>query len=71
MPPMICDMFLRHPETQGESYSQHARFASGLGMRMVLTGLAALVHALLPFLFTTTASRMLAQVQARLEARGH
>lgn len=68
---MLRALFLDHPETQGESYLQHARFAAGLGGLMLLAGLAALVHAVLPFLFTTTASGLLARIQARIQARGH
>ena len=68
---MFRMLFLAHPETQNETYSQHARFAGGLGFWMVLAGLAALVHALLPFAFQTTASRILARIQARMDSRGH
>ena len=68
---MIRNLFLTHPATQGESYLEHARFAAGLGFMLTLAGLAALVHALLPFTFQTTASRILARVQARMNNRGH
>jgi hypothetical protein len=68
---MIRTLFLTHPRTQGESYLEHARFAAGLGFWMTLAGLAALVHAVLPFTFQTTASGILARVQARIDNRGH
>jgi MFS family permease len=43
--------------------------ASGFGTRMVLAGLACLLHALLPFLFTTTGSRTIADLHAGMAAR--
>ena len=46
-----------HPNSVGESYGEHFRFAAGFGARMVVGGAAALVHAVLPCLFATTASR--------------
>jgi hypothetical protein len=64
--------FTAHPASVGESYIQHGRFALGFGLRMLLGGLAAIVHAAFPFLFVTTASRVLDQLNARLgrPARG-
>jgi hypothetical protein len=46
-----------HPHSVGESYGEHCRFAASFGARMVVGGAAALVHAVLPFLCATTASR--------------
>jgi hypothetical protein len=46
-----------HPHSVGESYGEHFRFAAGFGARMVVGGAAALVHAVLPCLCATTASR--------------
>ena len=40
--------FTEHPASVGESYWQHLAFASGFAARLLLAGLAALVHALLP-----------------------
>ena len=44
-------LFTDHPASVGESYAEHLVTASGFGLRMVLAGLACMVHALLPFLF--------------------
>ena len=50
--------FLRdHPASVSETYGQHLRFAARFGATMIGGGLACLVHGLLPFCFTTTASR--------------
>jgi hypothetical protein len=69
---LIERSFLAHPATVGETYGEHARFAAWFGTRLVLAGLAALVHAILPFAFETTASRQvkaLAEVVAERAAK--
>jgi len=51
--------FTAHPASVGETYGEHYRFAFRFGAQMTLGGIAAMIHALLPFLFITTASRTL------------
>ena len=53
----LFDAFTRHPATVGESYGEHLVFASGVGGRMVLAGIACMLHGLFPFLFARTGSR--------------
>ena len=48
-------LFTAHPRGVGESYWQHMASAFSFGLRMCIAGLACMVHALLPFLFTATA----------------
>jgi hypothetical protein len=55
---MMANPFTAHPASVGETYGQHFRFASRFGARMLCGGAAAMVHAVLPFLFVTTASRI-------------
>ncbi len=66
---IVDAVFLRHPRNHGEGYTEHARFAAGVGGRMVLGGLACLVHAVLPCAFTTTGSRTVRDLSERLAAR--
>ncbi len=54
---MLKSLFLSHPAECGESYSKHARFAFGAFMTLFGAAFAALIHALIPALFETTASR--------------
>lgn len=61
--------FTAHPRSVGETYTQHGRFAFAFGVRMLFGGLAAMIHAALPFLFVTTASRLLDELNV-LRARG-
>jgi len=58
------NIFTAHPASVGETYAQHFRFALTFGARMTVGGLAAAVHAVFPFLFVTTASRILDELNA-------
>ena len=49
-------MFTQHPNKVGESYFRHAKFAICCGIKLLILGVMAIVHGLLPFLFETTAS---------------
>ena len=64
-------LFLSHPQTVDESYGEHFLFALGFATRLLGAGLAALVHALIPCLFETTASRMICQMHDRIARRSH
>lgn len=54
--------FTAHPATVGETYWQHMAMSLGFAIRLLGAGLAALVHAFLPFLFETTGSRAIDQL---------
>jgi Family of unknown function (DUF6356) len=61
--------FTSHPASVGETYGEHCVFAFAFGVRMVVGGAAAMIHAVFPFLCVTTASRTLDELNA-LRARG-
>ncbi|MCB2076172.1 MAG: hypothetical protein KDE55_00580 [Novosphingobium sp.] len=67
----VVDAFQRHPATVGESYFEHMAFAARFGVLMLAAGGAALVHALLPFAFETTASRIVRSMCAQMDARAN
>jgi Family of unknown function (DUF6356) len=50
-------LFTDHPHSVGETYGQHFCFATGFGLRMIVGGIGAVLHGLLPFVFETTGSR--------------
>ena len=67
----MANPFTRHPNSVGETYWQHLRFAARFGGKMTLGGLAALAHSVLPFCCVTTASRTNDElVQMRAASRG-
>lgn len=61
-------LFTDHPASVGESYGEHLLTASGFGLRMVLAGLACMVHALLPFLFVKTGSVQISTLHDKMLA---
>ena len=58
--------FTEHPASVGESYGEHLGQALGFGTRMVLAGLACLIHGVLPFLFVRTGSRAISELNERM-----
>ena len=60
--------FTAHPHSVGETYFEHGAFATRYGVKMTLGGIAALVHAVFPFLFEKTGSRITRELGETLEA---
>ena len=58
--------FTKHPTEVGESYAEHLTTAGAFGLRMIVGGLACLVHAVIPFLFERTGSETVRGLNATL-----
>ena len=58
-----------HLQGAGERYFEHFRFATTFGLLAVAAGVAAIVHALVPALCTSTASRTIRMLGQLLEDR--
>lgn len=58
-----------HLEEAGESYLCHLGHAFYIGMLMLFGAVAALVHGVFPFLFTTTASRAAKKIEDLMAVR--
>ena len=71
MQTILQRLLLSHPQTVDESYGEHFLFALGFAARLFGAGLAALVHAVIPCLFETTASRMIREMHDRIASRAH
>ncbi|MCR9137244.1 MAG: DUF6356 family protein [Alphaproteobacteria bacterium] len=65
----LSRLFTEHPQTVDETYFQHMRFAAGFAVKLLGAGCAAIVHAVLPFLFEKTASRMINDMHYRMHNR--
>jgi len=63
-------LFLAHPQSVDESYLEHMAFAGRFSGKLFLAAGAALVHAVLPFMFEKTASRKIAEMYAKTHNRG-
>ena len=62
----VIDVFTEHPKTVGESWARHARFALSASGLLARAALAAAIHAVVPALFETTASRIVDELHARI-----
>jgi len=62
-------LFYAHPHSIGESYGEHSFFALRFAGRLLVAGGAALVHAVIPCLCETTASRMVLAMHGEIMAR--
>ena len=65
----VFRVFTAHPDSVGESYLEHAGFAFSFAARLIVAGLAATVHAILPFAFERTAGRIVCDLADRIRAR--
>lgn len=63
---MLNRLFLEHPRRMGETYGEHMAIAGSFGIAMVAGGLACLVHAILPCVFTSTGSGVVSRLYRRM-----
>ena len=54
----MTNPFTAHPASVNETYTQHFAFALRFRLRTLQGGSAAAIHAVFPFVFVTTASRI-------------
>ena len=66
----VSQLFTEHPSSVDETYLEHMAFASKFAGTLLLAAGAAIVHAVLPFLFDKTASRIVARLYDRTHNRG-
>ena len=66
----IAKLFTDHPASVDETYLGHLMFAAGFASKLFMAGFAAIIHAFLPFLFETTASRIIRELAERTHNRG-
>jgi hypothetical protein len=62
----IRTLFTAHPNSVDESYTRHLAMASGFGLRLIVAGLACLVHGIFPFLCTRTGSDAIRELHTRM-----
>ncbi|MDE0852576.1 DUF6356 family protein [Yoonia sp.] len=66
---LFARIFTVHPESVDETYFGHMKFAFGFAFWLGVAAMAALVHAIIPALCETTASRILVRLHGRMTAR--
>ncbi len=63
---MFRKLFLDHPAEVDESYTEHFGVASRFGLKMIIGGFAALLHACVPALCKTRGSETVVRLHAQL-----
>ena len=61
--------FTEHPATIGETYVSHLFKATAFGVRMLIAGIACILHGLFPFLCVTTGSDAMKSLHDEMSAR--
>lgn len=64
----LTSRFTAHPQSVGETYTEHLGMAVWFGLRMMFAGCACLIHGLLPFMFVRTGSRAISELNDRMVA---
>jgi hypothetical protein len=68
-PGMADRMFFEHPRSLGMSWAGHGVGAVGIGVKLVGAGLACLVHAVVPGVFTQTAGKTVTHMYDHMNKR--
>ena len=59
---MVVDLFTKHPKSANETYWQHLKRAAAFSGWLFIGGIVCAVHAIFPFLFTETASKIVSKL---------
>jgi hypothetical protein len=62
-------LFTDHPRSLGLSWGEHAAGAVKIGFELIGAGCAAIVHAIVPGLFTETAGRTVTRIHDHIQQR--
>ena len=65
---MLDRLFRAHPRSVGESYLKHQRVAFSYAATLLGASIACAIHALVPGIFVTTGSRVVARLNERMVA---
>ena len=65
----MINIFTKHPKEVGETYFEHMFNAVRFSLTFLLLFVVALIHSILPFLFTRTASCVVQEMAKHMEDR--
>ena len=63
------NFFNRHLSQTGENYFEHLMFAFPTAMWIAIVSLALIIHSILPFIFTATASKNIKKINEIMQRR--
>ena len=61
--------FVEHPASVGETFVEHFLFALKFSLLLFCAAMAAFIHAFIPALFEKTASQIIRNMVAKMDAR--
>lgn len=62
-------LFVDHPRSLGMTWASHGKGALKIGLELIVAGFAAIVHAVVPGLFTETAGRTVTRIYDHIQQR--
>ena len=65
----MINIFTKHPEEVGETYLEHMFNALRYSLTFLFLFVVAFIHAIIPFLFTRTASCVIQEMARHIEKR--
>ena len=65
----MTNIFTKHPKEVGETYLQHMWASFRYSLTFLLLVLVAIIHAILPFVFTKTASCIIQEMSDHIKER--
>lgn len=63
----LKDLFTEHPKEFGMTYFQHLKFSMKWSLRFFFLTFVSFIHAILPFVLTTTASDVVKDIHKDIE----
>jgi hypothetical protein len=66
---LFRSLFIEHPSSVEETYSQHLMSALGFGAKMIVAGVACIVHGLFPAVFVTRGSDTIRSLHERMVSK--
>ena len=68
-PGLLGRLFIEHPRSLGMTWAGHGAGAVKIGAELLGAGLACMVHAVVPGVFTQTAGKTVARIYDHIQAR--
>ncbi len=62
----LSTLFTEHPASVNETYFEHMEMSASFSFWLLIAGFCALVHAVLPFLFVKTGSKIITRLHDRM-----
>lgn len=65
----LFEAFCEHPQSVGETYLQHMKFAVFLGLRLIIISICLLIHGVFPFIFKSFSGDQIISLATKIQQR--